>query len=188
MPRVQGVVVDVEALGGIEYECRPGLCGESGVCCAGYDICVDEAELEKLTGGIDLAQDYVPHLAEGPPPFRHAFGRLYALDTDEDGLCVYAWRDEEGAVLCSLHSAALEAGLDLRQVKPRPCLLWPLATGGSDPEYLSVDPGALGYPCVHRRRFDGRLHESIRRHVAYLFDAQFAEAVDRAAAEYARRR
>jgi hypothetical protein len=184
MPRVAGVVVDVHALGSIEHECRPELCREGGVCCAGYDICVEEWELDKLSDGVALATNYAPHLADGPPPFSHAFGDLYSLDTDEDGLCVYAWKDERGSVLCSIHSAALDRGLDLREVKPRPCLLWPLAESGSEPPYLSVDPEAFKYPCNRRRPFDGRLHESIRQHVGYLFGEEFLEELDAAARRF----
>jgi hypothetical protein len=176
------MVVDAMALATLEHECRPELCRESAVCCAGYDICVEEDELPKLTGGVALVGEYAPALADGPPPFEHAFGNLYALDTDPDGLCVFAYRTDEGTVLCSLHSAALDGGLDLRRVKPRSCLLWPLAVSGSEPRFLSVDPGAFRYPCNRRRAFDGRLHESIRAHVEYLFGAEFLAGLERAVA------
>jgi hypothetical protein len=173
------MLVDVDALCSIEHECRPTLCADTGVCCAGYDICVEEQELDRLTGATALAADYVPGLAEGPPPFRHLFADLYALDTDEAGLCVYAWRDPAGRTLCSLHSAALDRGLDVRRVKPRSCLLWPLAVSGSEPGYLSVDPGAFRYPCNRRRPASAAgLHRTIRRHVAYVFGEGFLEELE----------
>lgn len=182
LPRVQGVIVDVDALGGIAYECDPALCRDTQKCCASYDVCLDEDELPMILGGMHLAMGRAPHLEDKPAPFEHVMGRLYALDTDEDGLCTFAWRNGNGHVLCALHSAALERGLDLHAVKPRCCLMWPLAMTDSEPHYLSVDPGAFEFPCCTRREPDGALHESIRRHVEFMFGRAFLDELEAAMA------
>jgi hypothetical protein len=173
LPSVQGVVVDVEALETIAHRCEPALCRRAGTCCAGYDVCVAEDELPKLAGATELAARYVPDLGQGGNVFEELFDGLYSIDTDEDGLCVFAYEDAGGQVLCSLHSAALENGLDVRELKPRCCMLWPLALSGSRPRYLMVDPGAFSYPCNRRKASDGRLDEGIRQIVRCVLGEEF---------------
>ena len=51
----------------------------------------------------------------------------YAIEEGPEGLCVFAYRGARGQHLCSLHSAALEAGLPPQSVKPDCCFTWPLS-------------------------------------------------------------
>jgi len=154
LPRIQGVIVDVDALRGISHRCDPGLCTDSPCCGAGYEVCIDEDEIGKVVGAMPLAARYVPHLMTETGPdniLDEILPGLHAIDTDDEGRCLFAYQGRGGAVLCSLHSAALAEGLDVGQVKPRSCMLWPLAMSGSRPRYLSVDPGAFDFPCNRRR-------------------------------------
>jgi hypothetical protein len=73
---------------------------------------------------------------------------LYAIEQDENGVCRLACR-ERGRLLCSLHRAALDLGLEPAWVKPRACTLWPLILGRRDSRLvLSIDPSAESFPCV----------------------------------------
>ena len=173
LPAIGDVAVDVPALLALEYACDPALCRAGRSCCAGYEVCIDEDEIPKLVGAVPLARRYVPDLPDGGNVFERLFAGLYAIDTDEDGLCVFAYGGARGETLCSIHSAALDDGFDPRAVKPRSCLLWPLAMAGSPPRYLSVDPGAYSYPCCTRRRSDGALHAGVAAHIRYVLGEEF---------------
>jgi hypothetical protein len=50
---------------------------------------------------------------------------LFPLDTNEAGLCLFAYWSH-GRTHCSLHTVAMTPGLPLEQVKPKVCLLWPI--------------------------------------------------------------
>ncbi len=79
---------------------------------------------------------------------------LHALDTTEDGLCVFAFRSKN-IIRCSLHALALARGLPLEKVKPKACLLWPLSFSDRD-EFLSLANDALAFKCITRQRSRSR--------------------------------
>ena len=150
LPRIRGVVVDVDALRTISHRCDPRLCSGSPCCASGYEVCVDEEEAAAIVGMMPAASRCAEGLATEDGlenVFEELFPGLLVIDTDERGLCVFAYRRGRGPVLCSLHSAAVAAGVDVGSVKPRACRLWPLAMTDSRPHYLGVDPGAMAFPC-----------------------------------------
>jgi hypothetical protein len=75
---------------------------------------------------------------------------LFSIDTDEDGLCLFAYRVKKGTH-CSLHTVAMTLELPLEQVKPKVCLLWPLHFSDGE-EVLSVIEDAYLFPCNLRRK------------------------------------
>jgi hypothetical protein len=74
---------------------------------------------------------------------------LYSIDTNEDGLCLFAYWSR-GRTHCSLHTVALTRGLPLEQVKPKVCLLWPMHFSDGD-EVLGMISDAFQFACNARR-------------------------------------
>ena len=154
LPVIQGVIVEIDALRSISHRCDPRLCRGSPCCGSGYEVCVEEEELPAIVGAMPLAARFAARLRaeEGlDNVFDELWPGLYSIDTDDDGLCLFASSGEGGRVLCSLHCAALSEGIEVRRLKPRSCRLWPLAMTGSVPRYLGIDPGAFDFPCNSRR-------------------------------------
>ncbi|HPK03792.1 MAG TPA: hypothetical protein PLS90_15195, partial [Candidatus Sumerlaeota bacterium] len=113
------------------------------------------AELERITGMMPHACRYAPHLRRGgrlANPFDDDGPRNWLLETDEDGRCLFAYTNADGETRCSIHSAALDLGLEPYHVKPRACALWPLALSEDRPPVLSIQNDCFDFPCNTRRR------------------------------------
>jgi hypothetical protein len=82
--------------------------------------------------------------------FEYAGSGLYALDTTEDGLCLFAYVADH-TIRCSLHTIGTKLGLPLGKVKPKACLLWPMSLSEGD-EVLSLAGDALSFRCTTRRK------------------------------------
>ncbi len=182
---IEGLRVDVSALASLTYACRPGRCAGAS-CCARYEVCVATEELGRLVGLLPAAARYAVAL-RGPDgldnPFEPLGGGLWAIDTDEDGLCVLAYRDRSGATRCSLHSAALEAGLDPLAHKPLSCALWPVAVSEDDPPVLTVADDATELPCCRpRRSLPTRLDEGLAGNLLVQFGRGVVEGINEALA------
>lgn len=181
--------VDLAALTRIGHDCRPDLCRPAAGCCACHEVCINHREMERVVGCLPQAARFARHLdlPDGlPDPVEQLAPRAYALETDEDGVCLLAYTDRRGRVLCSLHSAAVEMGLDPYQVKPRSCVLWPLAISDRPPRILSVAADALAFPCNRpRRRGARRLDRGIADIVARLFGQPFLDKLHTALARTA---
>lgn len=171
---IQNVRVHLDELRSLAHSCRPTLCTRSGTCCSQYQVAVSERELARLVGMIPLAQKFARHLAR--PEVRHGCFEEGSdgleLGTNDDGLCHFAFR-RDGAVLCSLHAAALEHGLDPYATKPRSCSLWPLMISTTRPRELAVMSDAWDYPCNRRRRGRG-LGEGVQEILREVFGESFA--------------
>lgn len=178
-PEINGIRVDLDALFTIEHHCRPELCGVEGSCCARYEICIDPDEVSRIAGFMPEASRRAPGIVSGSGLsniFDETEDGLLAIDRDDDDLCVLAYRAGEDRILCSLHSAALERGIEPHIVKPRCCVLWPLALGDGKKPVLSVDEDAFGFPCNTLREKPAReLHPSIEKTVRSLFGPGFLE-------------
>jgi hypothetical protein len=150
------VRVDLDAICSIDHECT-GCSEVSESCCAKYDVCVDEAGLQKIISFLPEAAKLCPHLKtdEGyANVFEEAEKGFYALDTHENGLCVFAYQ-KEGLIRCSLHSVEVNLGLPLGSVKPEVCVLWPL-TFSEEGDVLTLHEKALSCACSLPRKKPSR--------------------------------
>jgi hypothetical protein len=178
------ILVDLTALSSIAHACDPLLCRSCGSCCGRYEIALSARELERMVGISPEARKFQPDL-DPEDFFEELDDGGCALASDEDGLCAFAWRDQEGRVLCSAHSAALARGLDPYRVKPSCCSLWPLALSEGRPRVLTVQDDAFELPCNRRRRDEG-LDSGVADIIRGLFGARFLSEVREALAESSR--
>ena len=112
--------------------------------------------------------------------FEYVEPGLHALDTTEDGLCLFAFVSR-GRVRCSLHAAASAAGLPLESVKPKACLLWPM-TFSEREEVLSLTDDALSFSCNSKRgRRPRSLSPSLREAIRIVYGEGFGTALEKEA-------
>lgn len=180
---VQDMRIDIRALSSLSHRCQPLKCRtrERG-CCATYEVAVSRREQGTIIGTLPQASQYATRLHESSG-FIEAFEDTdggTCLSTDEDGRCVFAYDDREGATLCSLHSAALDMDLPPAEVKPRSCALWPLALAEGDPPILTLQEGALGFPCNETRQGPRGLDEGVSEIIATMFGHDFLAELLRA--------
>ncbi len=174
--RIQGIDVDVERLRAIAHTCDPMLCRYTQCCCRSYDVTVDKHEIERVVGTVADAAELAPGLTEDGElidPIDEAEGG-FCLNTDEEGECVFAYRTDQGAIRCSMHSLALRWNLPPESVKPRACTLWPLAVHGKKPMQLSVQDDAYDFPC-NTPQVGATLHEGIADIVVAIFGQPFLD-------------
>jgi hypothetical protein len=105
--------------------------------------------MKTIIGALPLAARYCPGL-ENEDGFENIFDEVergvFAIDTHENGLCVFAYQCHSG-IRCALHSAALEIGLSPHLLKPSSCTLWPLVMRSPPDAALSICDDALQFPC-----------------------------------------
>lgn len=175
--RVGDYLVDAESLLALEHECVPPLCRDSGSCCAAHDVWVDAEDRARLLEWLPAASRYATHIAEhvevGEEVCRRLGPELHVVGKQSGEMCLLAYRAEDGAILCSLHSAALDDGADPAEVKPRGCILWPLCVSGDDPPVISVQPGADDFPCNELRSDRRTLHPGTAALVRTAFGERF---------------
>ncbi len=144
------VEVDIESLLQLENRCTGCAPGEK-CCCSSYEVCVTAAEMKRIIKVLPEAAKYCPHLLT-PQGYDNVFEEeepgLFSIDTNEDGLCLFAYWSR-GRTHCSLHTAAADLGLPLEQVKPKVCLLWPLHFSDGD-EVLALINDAFQFNCNRR--------------------------------------
>lgn len=145
------VDVDIESLLQLENNCSGCARGEK-CCCSSYEVCVTEAEIKRIIRVLPEAARFSPALL-GPRGYDNVFEEeepgLFSIDTDENGLCVFAYWSED-RIHCSLHTAAVTLGLPLEQVKPKVCMLWPMHFSDGD-EVLAMINDAFQFNCNVRK-------------------------------------
>ena len=110
-------------------------------------------ELERIIPVLPEAARFCPQLDTGEGYdniFDEVEPGLFAIDTDEDGLCLLAFRSK-GRIRCSLHAAASSLGLSPEKVKPKACILWPM-NFSEGKEVLSLVGDALAFHCTTPRK------------------------------------
>jgi hypothetical protein len=175
--RVDGILVDVAAIRQLAHRCLPMNCAHRRSCCATYEVPVRNDRIGTIVGAVHEAARFAPQLLEDGEPvdlFDETEGGL-CLNTDESGRCLFAFHNEQGAPLCSLHAFALEAGLPPARVKPAACALWPLALSEGDPPTLGVQPGALDFACNALRDNENGVTEPLDPEVADLICGVFGD-------------
>jgi len=171
--RIDGMEVDIDSLLSISHKCAPGLCKKSECCCAQYDICIDDEELNRLITYMPDAAKLAPELLSGSGygnVFEETEDNLYEIDTDDNDLCVFAYSDAKNNVLCSLHTVAYQFSLSPHEVKPSSCITWPLAVSEGRPMLLSVSDDAFDFPCNSRKGT-----KSLDPDIAQIIKAVFGE-------------
>jgi len=145
------VEVDVESLLLLENRCNGCARGER-CCCSSYEVCVTTAEMKRIIRVLPEAAKFSPHLLTTrgyDSVFEQEEPNLFSIDTDDDGLCLFAYWTH-GRVRCSLHAVAASLGLPLEQVKPKVCLLWPMHFSEGD-EVLAMINDAFLFSCNERK-------------------------------------
>jgi hypothetical protein len=188
--RVGRLLVDIPAVAGVAHRCDPKLCSHRQSCCSQYEVVVDADEVERMIGLIDRAKHFLSYdqAAAAENPF-DPFGAFhFAIDTDEHGQCVFAYRNASGMTLCSLHAAAAELSIPYFQAKPESCCLWPLALSEDRPQILTVHEGAMAFPCNRRRRGRrDRLDPGVAEIVEGVFGRWYLSRLNSAVGRWARR-
>ena len=171
--------MEIEAIYSISHNCQREFCRKDRCCCSSYEVCIDTTELSTIIGCLPEAAKFSPHLNFGSG-FQNVFEELgpntFAIDTHEEGLCIFAYFVEDDSILCSLHSAALSLGLPPHKVKPKSCVLWPLSITEDYPIILSVDETALYFACnTPKNAYDSSLCSTIARIIRNVFGEPFLE-------------
>ncbi len=144
--------IDCKSICSIDYECT-GRSEVSKCCCAKFDVCVSDAELKRIIPVLPEVSKFCPHLkTDGGYAniFEDAENGLHAIDTHENGLCVFAFK-RDGLIRCSLHAVEMDMGLPLGTVKPQMCVLWPL-TFSEKGDVLTLHDQALSCECSCLRK------------------------------------
>ena len=141
--------VDVTGVCSIIYQCT-GCADTSGHCCSRYEVTISDTELNNIIQYLPRAAELCPSLKlhdSFDNVFEELSRGLYAIDTGNDGTCLFAYPCE-AKLLCSLHTIALRQGIPLRKVKPLSCILWPLALFEGETTILTIDEEAFRFECV----------------------------------------
>ena len=151
---VEGVFVDLAALAGRRFACRPALCTpglrERGVlsCCADLDVTLSAAErrsIDRHLPQVSLQMAARDRRWSGGAPAIYAdpAARQPVLARSARR-CVFAYPTPDG-LRCGLHTTAEAEGLPVARLKPLPCRLFPLvllkARGRT---VLTASVGAVG--------------------------------------------
>jgi hypothetical protein len=181
MKHPQSIHVDLRALSGMSHRCS-GCATTDACCCATYEVCVSAREMRAIIGVLPMAAEFCPGL-KGRKGFENVFEEVergcYAIDTHEDGLCVFAYRSEEG-IRCALHTVAGRMGVPSHQVKPFACTLWPLVMQEPPHAAISICDDALRFPCNRRRRKAGDISPEIIDSITILLGSTACRQIQRA--------
>ncbi len=171
--------VDMPAVTGIAHRCGPSVCRTGPSCCSQYEVRIEEGDVPALLGILPRAARYAPAL-QTPEGLAGVVddveGGVVPAGTGADDLCVLAYTSPEGDVLCSVHTAALEMGLEPYGAKPSCCALWPLTVTVAEPHVISVQEDAFAFPCNTRRTGPG-LDDGLADALEAMFGPEVCEVV-----------
>lgn len=188
LPKVGAYRLHVESLVALRHQHDPQRCAEVDCCCSTYEVVIGKREIDRITGYLPLAAHHQPGLIEDDElanPFDQVERSLWAIDTDESGRCRFAYKTAQGETYCSIHSAALEIGINPFHAKPRSCALWPLAISEGRNPVLSVVDDAYRFPCNKKRRTRKPvLDDSVVELATTIFGKRFAREMLEACEAY----
>jgi len=180
-PVIEDIVVDIPALLSIAHSCDPSICTSSGSCCDNFEICLEADEMDRVVGFMPMASEFSDALMSGGS-FRNVFEELepglFVIDEGDSGVCVFGYRGPKDEVFCSLHSVAMQKNYKPEEVKPRGCVLWPLAMSEDRPLTLSVDSEAFLFPCNKNRESASALDPGIADIIKKLLGSAFLDKVN----------
>ena len=187
-PRPRKTVdIDIASLRSIAHDCI-GCAAGKPCCCSTYEVCVTAAEMRRIIRIMPEVIKLCPHL-KTDDGYDNVFERvdpgLYAIDTTEDGLCLFAYATKR-KIRCALHTVGMEQGIPLTEVKPKACLLWPM-TFSDGPEALSLTDDALLFRCnTRRRKGSGALSPHFTETVELVYGEGCGKLVEKAAGKGAK--
>jgi len=197
------MAVDVKSVCSISHNCQPELCKDLKCCCSCYEVRIDKKELSRIVGCMPAAAKYAKNLisddgflnvfediddstfaiernSENLDIFLYFNGSSKRTGKGKKGFCVFSYFNESGLPLCSLHSAALELGLPVTKIKPKSCLLWPLAISDIKQLTLTVQSDAFVFPCNRKRKVkDFTLDEGIESIISSVLGSSFLKKLNR---------
>jgi hypothetical protein len=179
----QNLEIDVAGICSVRHKCT-GCIGESKKCCSSYEVTISSREMKNIIGCLPLATQFCSHL-KSHHDYVNVFEKiatdLYAIDTNEEGTCVFAYFEGD-RIACSLHVAAEKYGIPFRKVKPESCLLWPLAVFEGKSKILSVHDDIFEFNC-NARNAEGvfSLCPSIADNIENVFGIEFMKDLQEAA-------
>lgn len=183
-PIINNIKVDLKSLISIKHECIPEICKEKYSCCASYGICIEKKEVDKIIPHMPEAAKFAPRLKKNGEyinVFDNTEDNLLTIDTDNNNLCMFAWRNRKGETLCSLHSQAIKNDLSFYDIKPEACCLWPLAICSSRPTILSVQDDAFDFECNKKRTSRKRdLDKGIASIIKNIYGVKMLEGINHA--------
>jgi len=155
-------------------------------CCSGLEVCVSKSEIVKIIGIIPYIVKYCHHLLVEDKldnVFNKSEDGLYTIDTHINGLCVFAYR-KNSTILCGIHSVADFLGLNWYDLKPLPCILWPLAISDDLSPVISLDDSAGSFHCNTGVKSNSLyLDSSVVQILKNVFDNESADCINRAASK-----
>jgi len=160
---------DLDAIKSIDHHCT-GCRSKKKCCCASYNIFVSKTEMQRILNIFPLAAAYCPGLikdGEFDNVFEEFDDGSIQIDTDESGLCVFAYR-QAGIIRCALHTVAIDMDMPVETVKPFHCLLWPMAISPGSETVVSLQEDALDFPCNRPQKSD-TICQSLRDTLQVLF-------------------
>ena len=176
--------IDVAGILSVKHSCQ-GCPRGTKPCCSAYEVCVTSEEMAAIVG---YSKDIVrlhPYLGCGDGlnnVFEEVEPGIFALDTDDNGTCVFAYR-RKGRLLCSLHSTAVALGLEVQHLKPKSCLLWPLMAA-EDGSTVTIHDNALNFPCnTAESRPKRKVDVSLSKSIELVFGVKARRLVEKAARE-----
>ncbi len=139
--------------------------------------------METITGLLPHVVKFCPGL-NGKKGFDNVFDEvergLFAIDTHENGLCVFAYK-YKSAIRCSLHSVAEQLGKSAHLLKPYACTLWPLVLREPPHAALSICDDALQLPCNKACKEKGTISPEILDSITKIFGVKASDQISRAA-------
>jgi hypothetical protein len=161
---------DFDAIKSIHHHCT-GCHSKTDCCCASYDIFISEKEMQRILNIFPQVVEYCPDLmkdGEFDNVFEESDDGLIQLDTDDNGLCVFAYQRQEELVRCALHSVAIDLNLPIEEIKPFHCLLWPMAISSGPESVISIQQNALDFSC-NRPQTSDQICKSLEETLQVLF-------------------
>ena len=153
MKRHQYITVDLKSISATVHRCS-GCATTDACCCSKHEVCVSAREMKNIIGALPMAAKLCPWLKD-KNGFDNVFDEtergVFAIDTHENGLCVFAYHCDSG-IRCSLHSVAGQMGISPHLLKPYACTLWPLVLQEPPDAILSICPDAFQFPCNRARK------------------------------------
>jgi hypothetical protein len=151
--RSRHIKIDLSAITATARRCV-GCAAAEACCCAKYEVLVSAREMQTIVGALPLAARHCLWL-KGAKGFEYVFDEaecgVFAIDTHENGLCVFAYYGASG-MRCSLHSVAEQAGIAPHLLKAYACTLRPLALQELPDTTLSICDDAFRFPCNRARK------------------------------------